>query len=48
MAVDARHDEGAVSNNGDVIVIEHLTKVFDGRGGKVRAVDDLSLSRAAR
>jgi ABC-2 type transport system ATP-binding protein len=44
MAVDARHDEGAVENNGDVIVIEHLTKVFDGRGGQVRAVDDLCLT----
>src|SRR5689334_23542036 len=44
MAVDARRDEGAVENNGDVIVIEHLTKVFDGRGGHVRAVDDLCLT----
>jgi len=26
-----------------VIVTEHLTKVFDGRGGQVRAVDDLNL-----
>jgi ABC-2 type transport system ATP-binding protein len=44
MAVDARRDEGAVFQNGDVIVLEHLTKVFDGRGGKVRAVDDLNLA----
>src|SRR3954471_3099519 len=27
----------------DVIVTEGLTKIFDGRGGKVRAVDNLSL-----
>src|SRR5262245_52043245 len=26
-----------------VIVTEHLTKVVDGRGGQLRAVDDLSL-----
>src|SRR5437763_10740206 len=44
MAVDTRRDESAVSQNDDVIVLEHLTKVFDGRGGQVRAVDDLNLA----
>src|SRR5437763_12394934 len=44
MAVDTRRDESAVSQNDDVIVLEHLTKVFDGQGGQVRAVEDLNLA----
>jgi ABC-2 type transport system ATP-binding protein len=30
-------------DGGGVITTEHLTKVFDGRGGQIRAVDDLNL-----
>jgi len=44
MAVDLRPEDTASQHGGDVIVTEHLTKVFDGRGGQVRAVDDLNLS----
>ena len=38
-----RSSTGASSSNDDVIRTEALTKVFDGRGGPVRAVDDLAL-----
>ena len=40
MAVDAHADE---ARDREVIVTEHLTKVFEGRGGAVRAVNDLNL-----
>src|SRR6476646_11563206 len=44
MAVKEVHsDEVNADGNSGVIVTEHLTKVFDGRGGQVRAVDDLNL-----
>jgi ABC-2 type transport system ATP-binding protein len=43
MAVDTRREPSPVAAGGDVIVTEQLTKVFDGRGGQVRAVDDLNL-----
>src|SRR6476646_5386671 len=44
MTVDLRHDDGAARETAGVIVTEHLTKVFDGRGGQLRAVDDLNLN----
>jgi len=44
MAVDVRHEPAGTSSDGDVIVTEHLTKVFTGRGGQLRAVDDLNLA----
>src|SRR5437660_222946 len=44
MAVDAREDVRSTLPDGGVIVTEHLTKVFGGRAGQVRAVDDLNLS----
>jgi ABC-2 type transport system ATP-binding protein len=44
MAVDVQGAEDrAARPDGDVIVTESLTKVFAGRGGPIRAVDDLSL-----
>ncbi len=43
MAVDVEAKADGTATNGDVIVTEHLTKVFAGRGGEVRAVDDLNL-----
>ncbi len=43
MAVDAQHAGTRLESDGDVIVIEGLTKVFDGRGGPLRAVEDLNL-----
>src|SRR4051794_21511691 len=44
MALEARPDAADVAGVGDVIVTEHLTKVFDGRGGQVHAVNDLNLT----
>ncbi len=44
MALDVEAKAEGTANNGDVIVTEHLTKVFAGRGGEVRAVDDLNLA----
>ncbi|HWS47418.1 MAG TPA: ATP-binding cassette domain-containing protein [Acidimicrobiia bacterium] len=43
MESEVREASAPRSTNGDVIVTEGLTKVFDGRGGAVRAVDDLNL-----
>ena len=43
MAVETETNDTTSAQNDDVIVLEHLTKVFDGRGGQVRAVDDLNL-----
>ncbi len=43
MAVDASRDDAPAGIDDDVIVTEGLTKVFHGRGGGVRAVDDLNL-----
>lgn len=43
MAVDAQRTSTHLESDGDVIVIEGLTKVFDGRGGPLRAVEDLNL-----
>jgi ABC-2 type transport system ATP-binding protein len=43
MAVDALRDQARAVVDDDVIVTEGLTKVFHGRGGGVRAVDDLNL-----
>ncbi len=47
MAVDVERRGTEAGRDGDVIVTEGLTKVFDGRGGKLRAVDQLDL-RVAR
>src|ERR1700728_3068323 len=43
MAVSAQPVDNTLDTDGDVIVCEGLTKVFDGRGGPVRAVEDLNL-----
>ena len=43
MAVDARRTEMHVDTDDDVIVTEGLTKVFDGRGGPLKAVENLNL-----
>ena len=43
MALDVEHAGSPAAADTDVIVTEGLTKVFDGRGGQVRAVDDLNL-----
>ncbi len=43
MAVETQETGTPGVVDGDVIVTEGLTKVFDGRGGQVRAVDDLNL-----
>jgi ABC-2 type transport system ATP-binding protein len=43
MAVDAQSTEPHLDTDGDVIVTEGLTKVFDGRGGPLRAVESLNL-----
>jgi ABC-2 type transport system ATP-binding protein len=43
MALDVEREPSGTQADGDVIVTEHLTKVFAGRGGEVRAVDDLNL-----
>jgi len=43
MAVDTQPVNTYVDADGDVIVTEDLTKVFDGRGGPVRAVEKLNL-----
>ncbi len=43
MAVDAQRTGTRLEADGDVIVTEGLTKVFDGRGGPLRAVEDLNL-----
>src|SRR3989440_2850870 len=43
MAVDAQRDAARADADDDVIVTEGLTKVFQSRGGGVRAVDDLNL-----
>ncbi len=44
MALGTARDESASDATDAVIVTEHLTKVFDGRAGAVRAVDDLNLA----
>src|SRR5690349_5943840 len=43
MALDARRDLAGSPSDGSVITTEALTKVFHGRGGQLRAVDDLNL-----
>ncbi len=43
MEVDVARVPGPTGPNDGVIVTEGLTKVFEGRGGAVRAVDDLNL-----
>ena len=43
MAVEAQHDDAGSASDDGVIVTEGLTKVFAGRGGELRAVDDLNL-----
>jgi ABC-2 type transport system ATP-binding protein len=43
MAVEAQPDHAGSSSDDGVIVTEGLTKVFAGRGGDLRAVDDLNL-----
>jgi len=43
MALDVEPVRDVPGTGDDVIVTEGLTKVFDGRGGAVRAVDDLNL-----
>jgi ABC-2 type transport system ATP-binding protein len=43
MAVDAQRTGIELEADGDVIVTEGLTKVFDGRAGKLRAVENLNL-----
>jgi ABC-2 type transport system ATP-binding protein len=43
MALDTRREQPASGATNAVIVTEQLSKVFDGRGGQVRAVDDLNL-----
>jgi ABC-2 type transport system ATP-binding protein len=43
MAVDAQRTGTHLETDGDVIVTEGLTKVFDGRGGPLRAVEGLNL-----
>ncbi len=43
MAVDAQRTGTHLETDGDVIVTEGLTKVFDGRGGPLRAVENLNL-----
>ena len=44
MAVDAQPTDTHLEADGDVIVTEGLTKVFDGRGGPLRAVENLDLA----
>jgi ABC-2 type transport system ATP-binding protein len=43
MAVDAQRTGRHLETDGDVIVTDGLTKVFDGRGGPLRAVEGLNL-----
>src|SRR5271154_1334888 len=43
MAVDAQPTDTHLGADGDVIVTEGLTKVFEGRGGPLRAVENLNL-----
>ena len=43
MAVDAQPTDTHLDADGDVIVTEGLTKVFDGPGGPLRAVENLNL-----
>ncbi len=43
MVVDTQPTDASPDTDGDVIVTEGLTKVFDGRGGSVRAVENLNL-----
>jgi ABC-2 type transport system ATP-binding protein len=43
MAVDAQQTGTYLETDGDVIVTEGLTKVFDGRAGPLRAVEGLNL-----
>ena len=43
MALDARRDLAGAPSDSYVITTEALTKVFHGRGGSLRAVDDLNL-----
>ncbi len=43
MAVDTQPTNPAVGSDDDVIVTDGLTKVFDGRGGPLRAVENLNL-----
>jgi ABC-2 type transport system ATP-binding protein len=43
MALDVQPVGGPPAADTDVIVTDGLSKVFDGRGGQVRAVDDLNL-----
>src|SRR4249919_1191232 len=43
MAIDAKPSDSRTGTDGDVIVTEGLTKVFDGRAGPLRAVENLDL-----
>jgi len=43
MAVDAQPTDSRTDSDGDVIVTAGLTKVFEGRAGPLRAVDNLDL-----
>jgi ABC-2 type transport system ATP-binding protein len=43
MAVDAKPSDARTGTDGDVIVTEGLTKVFEGRAGPLRAVENLDL-----
>src|SRR3954447_12777236 len=43
MTLEVQDPGGTAADGADVIVTEGLTKVFDGRGGQLRAVDDLNL-----
>ncbi len=43
MAVDAQPTDSHTGTDGDVIVTEGLTKVFEGRAGPLRAVENLDL-----
>src|SRR3954467_8825502 len=43
MAVETQHDDAGSASDDGVIEIAGLTKVFTGRGGELRAVDNLSL-----
>src|SRR5262249_12246197 len=44
MALEAEPELTGAAPTEDVIVLEALTKVFHGRGGAVKAVDDLNLA----
>ena len=43
MSVETQEQRGTPATPVDVITTDSLTKVFAGRGGTVRAVDDLNL-----